>query len=670
MQLNLQQQLAERFSWQRPAGVALYSALIVIASIVVVLKVGRDTPWDFFSYHAYSAHLLFHDRLAQDYFAAGLQGYMNPIGFLPFALAQLVGLNSIGIGVVLAATHALNGIFLLLICRSLARLRPGLAAVLVPGCLLGIVSPLLLSHLGSTFNDPVGSACVLGAIWLALAPSTPSRQFGAGVFIAAAVAIKLSNLVFAIALLPMILVPWKGVPLRDWLRDCAGFAFGGLLGLLLFQGYWSYKLYALTGNPLFPFFNGLFKSPLIPTESQAVGRFVPGNLAEFLAVPVDMARYASWAHLEMPAPTIVPLAATVAGLALACKWLLVILRRRAPELEAARPTLQLLVFCAVSAVLWALTSGNARYGLPLFLLLGPVFALLVNALCPRRFAVLIVWLVLFMQLFMTWDAHIARWRSQQWTPEWMSMEVPKSVSEQPALFISLAMQAQSNIVPRLHPESAFVHLNNGHFAVPSTGPGSVPLWRLLERFGYRAKIVIQKPILLGESVSVERLIDQGNNSLDRILMRIVDGSCVSLKVNDAPGFRIGLNKSLPLPPVVDLIICDAIRSPSRYAVPRARAEQIMAAFEDRCPDLFSPRRPQVDLVGDVWVRIYPKYDSAVLIVNFDKHYISYLLSGQFKGVVLGTPETWQQDVKKFDCSMPHGGLRGYKGFAAEVERDE
>ena len=122
MQLNLQQQLAERFSWQRPAGVALYSALIVIASIVVVLKVGRDTPWDFFSYHAYSAHLLFHDRLAQDYFAAGLQGYMNPIGFLPFALAQLVGLNSIGIGVVLAATHALNGIFLLLICRSLARL--------------------------------------------------------------------------------------------------------------------------------------------------------------------------------------------------------------------------------------------------------------------------------------------------------------------------------------------------------------------------------------------------------------------------------------------------------------------------------------------------------------------------------------------------------------------
>jgi len=645
--------------------------LTIIASMALVLKMGRDTPWDYFSYHAYSAYLLFHDRLAQDYFAAGPQGYMNPIGLLPFALTQLVGLDSIGTAMVLAAVQALNGICLLLICRSLAKIRPDLTAVLVPGCVLGMVSPILLTHLGGTFTDPVGSIFVLGAVWLALAPSTSWRQFGAGVLIAAAVAIKLSNVTFAVAMLPMILLPWRENCRRDWLGRCLSFAGGSALGFLFFQGYWSYKLYVLTGNPLFPFFNGLFRSPLFPTESQSVGRFVPATFTDFLAIPLDLARYASWAHLEMPAPTIVPLAAAIAALIFVCKWLMEFARRRRFALIAPRPTLQLLAFCAISAVLWALTSGNSRYAIPLFLLLGPVLALVVNALCPRRYAILIVWIVLLFQLFMTWDARIQRWRSQQWTPEWVPTDIPVSVSGKPALFISLALQSQSNMVPYLHPDSAFVHLNNGHFSVPSSGPASVSLWRLLDRFGYRAKIILQRSKMIDKEIPLPKVIERGHNYLDRISMRIIDGSCVDVHVNDASGYRIGLNSKLPAPIGQGLLVCDAVRAPSRYAAPRAEAGRIMDAFEDKCPELFVPRRPQVELAGkNVWVRIYPKYDSAVLVLSFEDHYISYLLTGQFNGIVIGTPETWQQDVKKFDCRMPYGGLRGFKGFEAEIRGHE
>ncbi|MCL1553069.1 glycosyltransferase family 87 protein [Xanthomonas nasturtii] len=667
---GIQPQISKRLSWHRPEGFALYCTFIVLAAMVVVLKAGRDTPWDYLSYHAYSAYLLFHDRLAQDYFAAGLQGYMNPIGFLPFALTQLAGFNSIATGLLLATLHAMNGIFLLLICRHLARLTPSLTSVLIPGCFLGMVSPLLLSHLGSTFTDPVGSACVLGAVWLALSPSTPRRQFGAGIFIAAALAIKLSNAVFALAMLPVLLLALRHLGVREGARQCVYFAAGGALGLAVFQGYWSYKLYVLTGNPVFPFFNGLFQSPLIPTQSQSVGRFVPADFQDFLAIPLDLARYTSWGHLELPAPTIVPLAVVTVGLALAGKWLLVLMRRRRPVLEAVTPTVQLLLFCVISAVLWAFTSGNARYGLPLFLLAGPVLALLLNALCVKRFAVFVVWLVLLFQLFMTWDARIIRWRSQEWAQEWLSVDVPASLRNRPALFISLALQSQSNLVPYLHPDSSFVHLNNGHFTVPSTGPASVPFWRLLDRFGGRAKVVLQKPELLDQKIGVPRLVEQGENYLDRVSLRIVPGSCTAVAVNKAPGYRIGLNRNLSMPRGQDLLICDAVRSPMRYAVPRTRAEQIMNAFEDKCGDLFVPRRPQIELVGDVWVRVYPKYDSAVLIVSYDKHYISYLLTGQFNGVVLGTPETWKEDLKKFDCRLPYGGLRGYKGFAAEVGQHE
>jgi len=659
-----------RLSWHRPAVALFHSLAMVFTGVWLSLQFGRDTPWDYFSYHAYSAHLLFHDRLAQDYFAGGMQGYMNPIGFLPFALASAVGMDSIGIGAMLGAFHALNGVFLLLICRSLSRTQPDLSAVLAPGLLLGIVSPILLMHLGSTFTDPIGSVCVLGAVWLAL-KRRPWQYFGAGVFIAAAIAIKLSNLVFAVALVVMVLFPSKGRAWREWLRSGAVFASGSVTGLAIFQGVWSWRLYTLTGNPLFPFFNGLLKSPLIPVDSQSVGRFVPKSILEFLAVPLDLARYSSWSHLEIPAPTLVPLAATAAAIAFAFCVGMRRLRGQDTTLPAGplpAGLVSLGAFCLVSAVLWTLTSGNSRYALPLFLLLGPLLALLLIALVPRRYAILVAWLVLAAQIFMTVDARIIRWRSQQWTPQWVSVDMPRELASEPALFISLASQSQSNLVPYLHPRSSYIHLNNGHFSVPSTGAGSVPLWRLLRRHDYRAKIVLQRPRFLdGDEVPLASVLKYGNSYLDRISMRIVDGSCSELRVNAAPGYGISLNAGLAPPRSQGLVVCDAVRSPSRYAEPRAAAERIMNAFEDKCPGLFNPRRPQIELAGEAWVRIYPKYDSAILVVNFIKGYVSYQLTGQFKGIVIGTPSTWKQDLKRFDCRMPYDGARGYKGFAAEVE---
>lgn len=659
---------SRHLSWHQPSTAFAYCLTIVAAAIWLGLILGRDTPWDYFSYHAYSAFLLSHDRLGLDYFAAGLQGYMNPIGFVPFALARAVGLNSIGIGALLAAVHALNGIFLLLICRLLSRARPDLTAVLFPSMLLGIVSPIFLMHLGSTFTDPIGSVCVIGSVWLVLKRSQVCN-FGAGILISAAVAIKLTNGVFAIALVAMTLTLDRQSVLT-WLRACVPLCAGSLVGLVIFQGYWSWRLYTFTGNPFFPFFNGIFKSALIPVASNSVGRFVPATFGEFLSLPLDLARYSSWSHLEIPAPTLVPLAATMLAPLLICKLMFQRLRPSAPP-PLPEGTMPLATFCATASMLWAMTSGNSRYALPLFLLLGPLIGLMLSALCARRYAILAIWLVLLAQLFMTVDARIIRWRSQQWTQDWVSVAIPSELSSRPALFISLALQSQSILIPHLHPRSAYVHLNNGHFSVPSFGPGSVPLWKLIKRFGYRAKVVLQQPRLLGrEELPVEASVEYGDDYLDRISMRIVGGSCVRLAVNAQAAYRFAINRRLPSPVTEALLVCDAVAAPSRHAALRAAAEQIMDAYEDKCPNLFSPRRPQVEMVRQVWVRIYPKYDSAVLLVNFETRNIAYELTGQFKDVAIGSTDTWRQDVQKFDCRMPYGGARGYKGFAAEVEKND
>jgi hypothetical protein len=70
-------------------------ALVVTAAlgltVGMALQMGRDLNWDFLNYHAYAALLTQVDRLSQDYFPAGLQGYLNPLPYLPVGVMQALG---------------------------------------------------------------------------------------------------------------------------------------------------------------------------------------------------------------------------------------------------------------------------------------------------------------------------------------------------------------------------------------------------------------------------------------------------------------------------------------------------------------------------------------------------------------------------------------------------
>ena len=50
---------------------------------------------------------------------------------------------------------------------------------------------------------------------------------------------------------------------------------GGLIGVLLYGGYWYITMYHLTGNPLFPYFNEYWQSPLALAAPYRDLRFVP-----------------------------------------------------------------------------------------------------------------------------------------------------------------------------------------------------------------------------------------------------------------------------------------------------------------------------------------------------------------------------------------------------------
>ena len=48
---------------------------------------GEDINWDWRNYHEYSAFALIHGRFNEDVAPAGIQTFLNPLGYLPAYLA-------------------------------------------------------------------------------------------------------------------------------------------------------------------------------------------------------------------------------------------------------------------------------------------------------------------------------------------------------------------------------------------------------------------------------------------------------------------------------------------------------------------------------------------------------------------------------------------------------
>lgn len=116
---------------------------------------------------------------------------------------------------------------------------------------------------------------------------------------------------------------------------------------------WVVRAFWLTGNPIFPFFNQIFKSPMAPLEPVRAP-FGPGpHLAEWLALPWTLFfRPERYAELGAFNPMLLGL-------------VLLLLGRRPDHL--------FLWVSGVWALLWAATEPNSRYLLPAaFLLLGSV----------------------------------------------------------------------------------------------------------------------------------------------------------------------------------------------------------------------------------------------------------------------------------------------------------
>jgi hypothetical protein len=340
-----------------------FLAAIALASGGIALLLGKDADWDFLNYHWYNPYAFLTGRMGVDVAVAHHATYYNPLPDIPFYLIA-TSISSAAAVFALGAAQGLNAVPLYWMSRAtLAAPYRLWGAGLIT--LLGLSGSMTARLIGKNNNDNLLSVLVLFALAIVVCASGKLAKGGrtallwsalAGFLVGSAAGLKPVEAIYAMGLAAALLVI-PGRPQARLARLAAG-ALGGASGVLIFGGFWFLTLAKLTGNPLFPYFNDLFGSPLALEASYRDLRFIPEGLIGALSYPFRFSIDYRLAD-DMPFRDFRVLAAYVAVPLSLAAW--------AAGRAAHRPLVMtdglriIFAFAGASYVAWLLLFGIYRY---------------------------------------------------------------------------------------------------------------------------------------------------------------------------------------------------------------------------------------------------------------------------------------------------------------------
>lgn len=448
---------------------------------------GKDLNWDLLNYHFYAPFALLNWRFDQDFFAASVQSYLNPLLDLPFYLLARSGAPDWAVSSGMCAIHAVNLLLLRRIARSVLVFGGGISTGSVLwvelAVLLGGMAPLFLSQIGSSLVDVLWSIPCLAAVslWLQAAPAHRrlADSFLIGFLSGVAVGLKMTAVYFALGLFLTEMLMSARTRSRHDANVLALHVLGGVLGVALSYGWWGWVLWSHYGSPVFPFFNDLVGAPYFPLEPLLNARFQPAGVWQMLRFPVDVLLADKRPYVEKSVPDIRFLLMMVLGVMALTK----LVRRRHGQAQGPgrlfQPGAQLLLFVSIYYVMWLKGSANGRYAMPLLLLIGVALVwLCFQAFEATRLRMYALIAVLLLQGALTALGDDLRWHGKAaWHGK--AVEVVEaaggSVLADPHTFLSLGTQTYAVTAAFAHADSRFINL----VGQKTVEPGGAQ-WRRLE----------------------------------------------------------------------------------------------------------------------------------------------------------------------------------------------
>lgn len=586
----------------RTSGLIAAGVLFCALGAIRAGAVGQDANWDQQNYHLYDAYAFLHDRLSLDVAPAGNQSYFNPLPYLPFYLLIETFPPRLA-AMVLGALQASVLVLVLVIARQVA--GAGVLSTrwaVVAALAISAASPVALSELGTSFADLLLSALVLAALGVMLPVGSARRRarlllFLAALLMGAGAGLKLTNTVFCIGLAVACVVGWRTT--RERLIALLCTALGGMTGFLVADGFWGLQLWEAFKNPVFPYYNNIFRSPDFPPIAIYDPEWIPKSLVDGLSYPFQWA-LGMRPSLELPFrdvryATLILLTAAAAALAVA--------RRGRPLQEDAvtddtwRARRRLAIFAVVSFLLWLYQFGYQRYLIPLELLLGPLFLCVLAAIFgQKRQAVPALMLAALAAV----TVKSPDWGHIKWSGSWYGLKVPAALEGNSLYF--LGDPPLGYVAALFPPSGAFLNLTTSFEMGADQNTSLVRRVRdLLDADPARAVRLI-----VVESISSRVRSTLGSYGLD------LAGTCVGIPVNIRP-----------------LVVCDLSRGNKPAPALMRVAPGAHISFADPAAAL--------PLLGDGWsgvedwgiwavgkdarilFRLAPEWADSTLAIRVDSH---------------------------------------------------
>jgi len=483
---------------------------------------GQDVNFDQLNYHFYSAYALLYNRLTVDAAPAGLiHSYFNPLPYVPFYV--FAGhLRPRLVIFLLGVWHGFNYWLVLLIAWQVSagvpvRRRVALCAGAV---LISLASPMVLAEWASSFADITTSLLVLGGVAALLhaASGVDERRRDVSIFagsccVGLAIGLKLTNAIYAPGVVVFCLVGEAGWRAR--VRGLLLAAAGGSAGAAGSGGFWFYRLWELFRNPVFPYYDAVFRSPELARVPKLHGisffdrQFLPRTLWQGLALPFR------WIHMnattcelpfrDMRFALLFCLLIAAALLAVAANSGLI------RDLQGRRPAAaqtKLAGFFVASFAAWTYQFAIQRYLIGLELLAGPLIVVALATLLPQRTAAIAALCAGCVCIGTVLAPNFGRIKARG---SWYDVRLPADL-EKPGL-VFLQGNEISYIVPFLPQESRAVGLTGadalragqGHFV------DRVVRRALAEQPALPVSIILNAPLLSAtrETLASYGLIDIG-----------------------------------------------------------------------------------------------------------------------------------------------------------------
>ncbi|MEI9885965.1 MAG: hypothetical protein WDN08_05580 [Rhizomicrobium sp.] len=447
----------------------LFLGLTVAFWGLYVLWLGKDTSWDFRNYHWYIPYAFLNGREPIDMLVAHQASYYNPFQDIPFYLLAThtpawFALFTLG------AVQGCNVIPLYIMGRQTLRIEDyklGAGAL----ALLGQTGGLGLNMFGTTYYDNTMSVLILSSIAILVVnrkglSEGPLWQAagiaaGAGLLTGSTVGLKLPEAPFALGFAAALVAlggSWK----HQSVRLLAG-GLAGLAGVVLFMGYWTLHLEQTTGNPLFPYFNEVFKSPLALPAPYRDMRFLPTSFWKAALFPILFT--VDWRIADdIPLRDMRVMLAYLTGIVAIIVWTLG--RRSKDPLvipEAARP---ILAFAAVSYLVWLKLFAIYRYIVGLEMLAPLIIAIAIGVLPIPRRAQLVALAVLF--LAMAAFTHVEYIERAPVSDPYVQADVPKIEHPERAMVLLTGVGPLGFIAPSF-PEKIPLLRIDGWMVQPQDG---------------------------------------------------------------------------------------------------------------------------------------------------------------------------------------------------------